>query len=169
MKTRQGKNPNAATSVVGAASIILPVTRDDPAVRTLPTIMKRVVMALGWSLGELVLREFGGRRFYVPNPKSNKRSELRRIIGDEGVKALADALADHLDEKRSVTLPKSDRVLRLRRNASIRAQHQHKSIADLSKQYRLTSRHITNILADEDAPDAPNYRQAQPPTPTLFD
>jgi hypothetical protein len=120
-----------------------PLVEDD-LLRTLPPILRAVVKALGFSGARDFLEEHGGVNVWIPQFKETAYGRSAQELA-----RLRITLEPHIDATRRVTLPKVDKLFLSYRNLTIQREHGRMSAPQLAKRYKLTSRHITNILAGD--------------------
>jgi Mor family transcriptional regulator len=117
---------------------------DEDLLKILPPVLRAAVRALGAAKAQEWLADYGGRNLYIP-----KRGHLGIGLRADELARLNAALAPHLDGCRRVTLPKADKLLAYWRNAALRRDRERYSLAELAIHYRLTVRHVQNILNED--------------------
>ena len=118
---------------------------DDELLRTLPPVLRGVVMALGFLRARGFLVQHGGVNVCIPRYKT----EALGLEPDE-LARLRVALALHMDDDSRVWMPKADKLFDAARNTQIRKDRQRSSIAALARAHDLSSRHICNICREDD-------------------
>ena len=109
------------------------------------TVLKNVVLALGYKRARDWLREYGGVNFYIPVGNT----PVMGLAPDETVR-LRIALYEHTHDAGRVCLPKSDKLLALARNTSIRRDAGKQSIRQQAHLYDLCGRQILNIRRESE-------------------
>lgn len=108
-------------------------------------MLRRLIRAIGAGGTMLLLRWRGGCRLCIP--QTPDRSELQKYLTFAQVQALIDTFG----AGSAISLPKPDKLYIAERNVQIRGEHADgDSLATLALRYGLTTRHIMNIVADDD-------------------
>lgn len=118
---------------------------DDELLKTLPTVLRAVVKALGYGRAQQWLREYGGVNVYVPQFR-----EQAMDLEPEELDRLRCTLEPHMDVKGRVAMPKADKLFLRTRDEQIRKDRHRSSIRDLARRNNLSSRQITNICREVD-------------------
>ncbi len=124
--------------------------------RSLPPVTRLIVEAIGWEQATSLLEAYGGRPVYL-GPRLG--------LSEGQLKALQRALDCHLGADNRLCLPKADKLfIRLRDERIRQLRGQGLSYPDLSRRFRLTTRHLMNIVGAEAV--AAQCSECQP---SLFD
>lgn len=118
---------------------------DEELLKVLPAVLRAVVKALGYARAKEWLVDHGGVNVSIPM----HRTEALGLAPAE-LARLRFALATHLDDTGRVAMPKADKLFQIARNAQIRKDRAHASLAALAHRHRLTSRMICNICREGD-------------------
>lgn len=121
-------------------------TVDAELLALLPPVLKAVVKALGYLRARDWLELRGSVNVNIPAHKE----EALDLSADE-LARLRHTLAPHMDAAGRVWMPKPDKLWQLSRNAAICATVSSQSISHQARQYRLSSRQITNIRREGSA------------------
>ncbi|MGB4065383.1 MAG: hypothetical protein WBK19_16285 [Azonexus sp.] len=123
-------------------------TVDAELLALLPPLLKAVVKALGFLRAREWLELRGGVNVNIPAHKE----EAIGLTADE-LARLRHTMAPHMDAAGRVWMPKVDKLWRFARNAAICSTVDSQSISHQARQYRLSSRQITNIRREGGAED----------------
>lgn len=118
---------------------------DEELLKTLPTILRAVVRALGFGRARQWLVRHGGVNVNIPT-QYTKALELE---ADE-LARLRVTLEPHLDQAGRCWMPKADKLFIRVRDAQIRKDRPHTSINTLARWNNLSSRQILNITREDD-------------------
>jgi len=118
---------------------------DDELLRTLPPVLRGVVMALGFVRARLFLVQHGGVNVSIPRHKTAALG-----LEQEELARLREALALHMDAAGRVWMPKADKLFNRARDTQIRKDRKNTSISALARAHDLSSRHILNICREDD-------------------
>jgi len=118
---------------------------DEELLKTLPTVLRAVVRALGFGRAREWLADHGGVNVSVPTHRTHAlgldANELAR---------LRVTLAPHLDDAGRCWMPKPDKLFIRVRDVQIKRERFNASINTLAHRHRLSSRHILNICREDD-------------------
>lgn len=118
---------------------------DDDLLRTLPPVLRGVVMALGFVRARGFLAAHGGVNVSIPR----YRTAALGLEQDE-LARLREALVLHMDAAGRVWMPKADKLFNRARDTQIRKDRKNTSISALARAHDLSSRHILNICREDD-------------------
>lgn len=118
---------------------------DEELLRTLPPILRGVVMALGFMRAREFLAAHGGVNIIIPK----QRTEALGLAPDE-LARLRQALVLHMDAAGRVWMPKADKLFKRARDTQIRKDRAHTSISALARAHDLSSKQICNICRESD-------------------
>lgn len=118
---------------------------DEELLRTLPPILRGVVMALGFVRAREFLAAHGGVNVVMPK----QRTAALGLEQDE-LARLRQALVLHMDAAGRVWMPKADKLFKRARDTQIRKDRQSHSIAALARAHDLSSKQICNICREGD-------------------
>lgn len=118
---------------------------DEELLRTLPPILRGVVMALGFMRAREFLALHGGVNIVIPK----QRTEALGLAPDE-LSRLRQALVLHMDAAGRVWMPKADKLFKRARDTQIRKDRKNHSIAALARAHDLSSKQICNICRETD-------------------
>ena len=117
---------------------------DDELLRTLPPVLRGVVMALGFLRARSFLIQHGGVNVCIPRYKTEALG-----LDDDELARLREALGLHMDAEGRVWMPKADKLFYISRNTQIRKERENTSIAALARTHDLSSRQICNICRED--------------------
>lgn len=127
-----------------AKPLVWPVV-DDELLRTLPPVLRGVVMALGFSRAREFLGAHGGVNVCIPK----HRTAALGLEPDE-LARLRQALVLHMDAAGRVWMPKADKLFKRARDTQIRKDRTNTSISALARAHDLSSKQICNICRETD-------------------
>jgi len=118
---------------------------DDDLLRTLPPVLRGVVMALGFMRAREFLAAHGGVNVCIPK----HRTAALGLEPDE-LSRLRQALVLHMDAAGRVWMPKADKLFKRARDTQIRKDRTNTSISALARAHDLSSKQICNICRETD-------------------
>lgn len=118
---------------------------DDGLLRTLPPVLRGVVMALGFMRAREFLGAHGGVNVSIPKHQSTALG----LASDE-LARLRQALVLHMDAAGRVWMPKADKLFKRARDTQIRKDRANTSISALARAHDLSSKQICNICRETD-------------------
>jgi hypothetical protein len=117
-------------------------------IEDLPGTLREMAALIGLVPTLVLVRHYGGTRVYVPR-EIGPEHPLARLIGFEAAHRLAQhygGLMQHFDVPRALDAMIQVRNREIRRKASMGMSHRL-----LALEYRMTERHVRNILGEEPA------------------
>lgn len=113
---------------------------DEEVLRPLPPVLRAIVKALGFARASQLLDEHGGMPYKIP-----KHTSRALGLSSDELARVRITLANHMDAEGRVSLPKCDKLFKSVRDAEIVKNKGNKTVAQQVREYKLTSRHITNL------------------------
>jgi Mor family transcriptional regulator len=126
-----------------------PAEPNEPQIRVddLPVLLRDFVHLIGITATMRLVEEYGGTRIYIPKRDITEDHELAHIIGLAHLRTLARVYGG----EKHFELPKASHALAAIRRREIIASYGPKSLRQLAREYRLTERRVSQIIAEANA------------------